>query len=351
MNPQLRPKQNQKHTFENDEPGGDWGGERRVIIWGSSGEGGGGGVGGWGRGVPTCCMAANNFAARRCVLDVEENPVISLQIVVYKTRWGAYAAGENIQEALEDAEWRCPVCRDICNCSGEEDEREKKGGRGCVGVGNVSVFSSFFFHIVPNGFPTRSAPAPAVKRTAWNRSMHFGRVPLSLTRTIADARRLVVVCNPTTNEPRRKPFRFYKKNTNGARRRRRRELAAPSAPYAAAPTVCDPSATCSPPSSSRTRRSPSAGSPWRTTSSPPGSSPTQTLRPFCSCPSRSASSSKDAKRASPPTEAQEEEEEREEPRRLSRRGRGRRRAALASRAPPRFGRTSRAGCAACSPRG
>ena len=26
--------------------------------------------------------------------------------------------GENLEEALADSEWRCPVCRDICNCSG-----------------------------------------------------------------------------------------------------------------------------------------------------------------------------------------------------------------------------------------
>ena len=35
--------------------------------------------------------------------------------------------GENIDEALADAEWRCPVCRDICNCSGANCLRAKRG--------------------------------------------------------------------------------------------------------------------------------------------------------------------------------------------------------------------------------
>jgi hypothetical protein len=26
--------------------------------------------------------------------------------------------GENIDEVLQWPEWRCPVCRDVCNCSG-----------------------------------------------------------------------------------------------------------------------------------------------------------------------------------------------------------------------------------------
>ena len=34
--------------------------------------------------------------------------------------------GENIAEALEDPEWRCPVCRDICNCSGANCLRAKR---------------------------------------------------------------------------------------------------------------------------------------------------------------------------------------------------------------------------------
>ena len=35
--------------------------------------------------------------------------------------------GENIEEALADDEWRCPVCRDICNCSGANCLRAKRG--------------------------------------------------------------------------------------------------------------------------------------------------------------------------------------------------------------------------------
>ena len=34
--------------------------------------------------------------------------------------------GENIDEALADEEWRCPVCRDICNCSGANCLRAKR---------------------------------------------------------------------------------------------------------------------------------------------------------------------------------------------------------------------------------
>ena len=34
--------------------------------------------------------------------------------------------GENITEALVDEEWRCPVCRDICNCSGANCLRAKR---------------------------------------------------------------------------------------------------------------------------------------------------------------------------------------------------------------------------------
>jgi hypothetical protein len=34
--------------------------------------------------------------------------------------------GENIVEAREDPEWRCPVCRDICNCSGANCLRAKR---------------------------------------------------------------------------------------------------------------------------------------------------------------------------------------------------------------------------------
>ena len=35
--------------------------------------------------------------------------------------------GENIDEAIADPEWRCPVCRDICNCSGANCLRAKRG--------------------------------------------------------------------------------------------------------------------------------------------------------------------------------------------------------------------------------
>ena len=34
--------------------------------------------------------------------------------------------GENIEEAIADEEWRCPVCRDICNCSGANCLRHKR---------------------------------------------------------------------------------------------------------------------------------------------------------------------------------------------------------------------------------
>ena len=34
--------------------------------------------------------------------------------------------GENVDEALADEEWRCPVCRDICNCSGANCLRAKR---------------------------------------------------------------------------------------------------------------------------------------------------------------------------------------------------------------------------------
>ena len=34
--------------------------------------------------------------------------------------------GENLDEAVNDAEWRCPVCRDICNCSGANCLRAKR---------------------------------------------------------------------------------------------------------------------------------------------------------------------------------------------------------------------------------
>ena len=34
--------------------------------------------------------------------------------------------GENIEEAIADPEWRCPVCRDICNCSGANCLRHKR---------------------------------------------------------------------------------------------------------------------------------------------------------------------------------------------------------------------------------
>ena len=34
--------------------------------------------------------------------------------------------GENIDEALEDPEWRCPSCRDIWNCSGANCLRAKR---------------------------------------------------------------------------------------------------------------------------------------------------------------------------------------------------------------------------------
>jgi len=34
--------------------------------------------------------------------------------------------GENLDEAVSDAEWRCPVCRDICNCSGANCLRAKR---------------------------------------------------------------------------------------------------------------------------------------------------------------------------------------------------------------------------------
>jgi len=34
--------------------------------------------------------------------------------------------GENIEEAIADDEWRCPVCRDICNCSGANCLRHKR---------------------------------------------------------------------------------------------------------------------------------------------------------------------------------------------------------------------------------
>ena len=34
--------------------------------------------------------------------------------------------GENIEEAIADDEWRCPACRDICNCSGANCLRHKR---------------------------------------------------------------------------------------------------------------------------------------------------------------------------------------------------------------------------------
>ncbi|KAK3242476.1 hypothetical protein CYMTET_47841 [Cymbomonas tetramitiformis] len=35
--------------------------------------------------------------------------------------------GENIDEALQDPEWMCPICRDICNCSGANCLRSRRG--------------------------------------------------------------------------------------------------------------------------------------------------------------------------------------------------------------------------------
>jgi hypothetical protein len=35
--------------------------------------------------------------------------------------------GQNLEEALANAEWICPVCLDICNCSSPTCQRERKG--------------------------------------------------------------------------------------------------------------------------------------------------------------------------------------------------------------------------------
>ena len=34
--------------------------------------------------------------------------------------------GENVEEALANPAWRCPVCRDICNCSGVGCQRARR---------------------------------------------------------------------------------------------------------------------------------------------------------------------------------------------------------------------------------
>jgi len=34
--------------------------------------------------------------------------------------------GENIDEVVQWPEWRCPVCRDICNCSGANCLRARR---------------------------------------------------------------------------------------------------------------------------------------------------------------------------------------------------------------------------------
>ena len=34
--------------------------------------------------------------------------------------------GENIEEALANPAWRCPVCREICNCSGVNCQRARR---------------------------------------------------------------------------------------------------------------------------------------------------------------------------------------------------------------------------------
>ncbi len=35
--------------------------------------------------------------------------------------------GEDIQDALRNPNWRCPCCRDICNCSGVTCQRAARG--------------------------------------------------------------------------------------------------------------------------------------------------------------------------------------------------------------------------------
>ena len=34
--------------------------------------------------------------------------------------------GENLDEALANPAWRCPVCRDVCNCSGANCQRHSR---------------------------------------------------------------------------------------------------------------------------------------------------------------------------------------------------------------------------------
>jgi len=39
--------------------------------------------------------------------------------------WKRY--GENVEEVNQDKSWRCPLCRDMCNCSGVNCQRAQKG--------------------------------------------------------------------------------------------------------------------------------------------------------------------------------------------------------------------------------
>ena len=143
--------------------------------------------------------------------------------------------GENIVEALGDDEWRCPVCRDICNCSGANCQR-------CVS----RVSQILALCLVPR--------------------VECNYASLTTTKRATEYKTVCPLCVSRPSRDTRLTFSFPTKERN---------------------------ATCSRRSNSRTKRSSSGGNPWRTTSSRRGSrnTPRAPRLPFYSCRGRSGNSS------------------------------------------------------------
>ena len=100
--------------------------------------------------------------------------------------------GENIAEALADDQWRCPVCRDICNCSGANCLRAKR-----------------------NLFPTQQLTHEALQ-FGWQSVAHY----LITTRIVAGADALEIVGQIGEGALGRV---LYARNRTGARVDRERE--------------------------------------------------------------------------------------------------------------------------------
>ena len=85
--------------------------------------------------------------------------------------------GENVEEALANPAWRCPVCRDICNCSGVGCQRARVRRRSSDLVPRSLRRSKLLFALPPQ--PARSrAQRPRPPRA--QRAQHAPLVHLAL---------------------------------------------------------------------------------------------------------------------------------------------------------------------------